>query len=281
MSEPQSPPFGTYAPAPLQAWFRARAHRLQPGWTGRRLGLLLNRLAGGKRGPAFDVEIFDGQRARLHTIGNVCEKRVYCTPQFWDPRERASLAEAIHESEGRTFTFLDVGANVGLYSLFALGVARGAGKPIRIVCVEPAPVAAGRLTYNIALNRGEGEITHFACAATRVPGTVKLFAHADNLGGHSLGGKGEHVDVEGRPLSEIVDEAGFDRVDAMKMDIEGAEKPALDGLFEGLDRGRWPRLVILENAPLGAEAAALGTCLDAGYRLDYTTKLNSVLRLEP
>lgn len=280
MNELDSLPFGTYAPAPMQAWFRAQAHRLQPGWVGRRLGLVLNRLAGGKRGPAFDVEVFDGQRARLHTIGNVCEKRVYCTPQFWDPRERASLGQAIRATQRRTFTFLDVGANVGLYGLFALGVARSAGTPIRIASVEPARVASGRLAYNIALNRAEDEITHFACAATREPGAVKLYTHADNLGGHRLGGQGAHVEVEGRPLPEIIDQAGFDRVDAMKMDIEGAEKPALEGLFEGLERGRWPRLVILENARRGEDEAARGTCLDAGYRLDYATTLNAVLRLE-
>ena len=129
MSESDTAPFGTFAPNSFQSWVLARSHALMPGWTGRRLASVCNRLAGGKSGAAFDMEIFDGQRARLYPLSNYCEKRVFCSPQFWDPWERASLAEQIQGSNASPYTFLDVGANVGLYSLFALGVARRAGKP--------------------------------------------------------------------------------------------------------------------------------------------------------
>ena len=164
--------------------------------------------------------------------------------------------------------------------MFALGVARRARKPIRIACVEPGEEAARRLAYNIVLNNAASEVRHFACAATHASGPVQLHFHETDIGCHSLGGSGRSVTVEGRPLAEIVELAGFASISAMKIDIEGAEKPALDGLFAGLHRSRWPLMMILENAPGGNEADAFKTCLDAGYRLDYTATANSVLRLK-
>ena len=279
MSDPVTPPYGACAPSALQSRILACSHALPPGWVGRRLASACNRLAGGKTAAAFDVEVFGGVRARLRPLGNYCEKRVFCSPQMWDARERASLADEIGKPGADPFTFLDVGANVGLYSLFALGAARRAGRAIRIACVEPGEEAARRLAFNIAANDAAGEITHFACAATRERGPVELHFHATDIGCHSLGGTGRSVTVEGRPLAEIVDAAGFDAVSAMKIDVEGAEKPALDGLFAGLDRARWPAMVILENAPPGAPAEALRTCLAAGYRVGYRAAANSVLRL--
>jgi hypothetical protein len=74
---------------------------------------------------------------RLYPDGNVCEKRVLFTPQYFDPLEREMLAGRLREG----FRFIDIGANIGAYSLF---VAAKAGPSARILAVEPQPEVFAR-----------------------------------------------------------------------------------------------------------------------------------------
>src|SRR6185436_148100 len=101
---------------------------------------------------AFDVELW-GLRLRLHPIGNGCEKNALFTPQMYDVIERDVLAQAIERrvAAGGSFTFVDVGANVGLYSLF---VATRARSRARILALEPQPGIVDRLRFNLAANPG-------------------------------------------------------------------------------------------------------------------------------
>ena len=50
-----------------------------------------------------------------------------------------------------------------------------------------------------------------------------------------------------RTLLGLLREHGFERVDALKVDIEGAEDLALLPFFEQAPRTLWPRLVFIEN----------------------------------
>ncbi|MDJ0931990.1 hypothetical protein [Breoghania sp.] len=71
---------------------------------------------------------------RLYPFANVCERRVLFTPQFFDAEERALLADHIRDD----MIFVDVGANVGIYSLFVAGLV---GPEARIIAVELQPLA--------------------------------------------------------------------------------------------------------------------------------------------
>jgi FkbM family methyltransferase len=59
---------------------------------------------------------------------------------------------------------------------------------------------------------------------------------------------GQQFDVPARALDAALDEAGINRVDVLKMDIEGAEAPALAGLERRLHEGR-VRRILLELHP--------------------------------
>ncbi len=111
--------FGALAPSFLQKRMRAIGHKLPPNYFGRKAASILLGPAGGRSRRALDVTVFASQRARLHPSDNICEKRVYLTPQLWDRAERALLGDIISNFGGRTFRFADIGANVGLYTLFA------------------------------------------------------------------------------------------------------------------------------------------------------------------
>jgi len=87
-----------------------------------------------------------GMRLRLYPRRNGCEKNALFTPQMYDTMERRVLAEAVRRREG-TFTFVDVGANVGLYSLYLATCG-----DVRTLAIEPQPGILERLRFHLAEN---------------------------------------------------------------------------------------------------------------------------------
>jgi hypothetical protein len=77
-------------------------------------------------------------RVRFYPTDNVCEKNTLFTPQLFDPEELKLLAAAIDQNQTGEgpFIFLDIGANVGLYSLFVAGYG---GQRTRVIAFEPQP----------------------------------------------------------------------------------------------------------------------------------------------
>src|SRR2546425_11083915 len=125
--------FGALAPGPFDRVVIALTSGLPDNWLGLRLAILLRRLVT-MRLPypdgALDV-IRWGLRLRLHPRDNGCEKNLLFTPQMYEPTELAMLVANIDraKAEGRDYVFIDIGANVGLFSFF---VASYAGKRVRI-----------------------------------------------------------------------------------------------------------------------------------------------------
>ncbi|MBY0420818.1 MAG: hypothetical protein K2Q06_00845, partial [Parvularculaceae bacterium] len=137
-------------PKPAEDRARRWAHRLPANYFGKKAASLLLGPAGGRAPRAFDVEVFDGARARLHPFDNICEKRVYLSPQLWDAAERAALETEIKSADAGVFHFVDVGANAGLYTLFVHAAAARANKSARALCVEPDVEMRRRLNFNLA-----------------------------------------------------------------------------------------------------------------------------------
>ncbi|HBK92372.1 MAG TPA: hypothetical protein DDZ68_11940 [Parvularcula sp.] len=265
-------PFGVFGLTPAQAFFRRAAARLGDARRGRLAASLLLRAAGGKSGRAFDVPVFDTECARLHPYDNISEKRVFITPQFWEAEERAALGRFIANGKG-AFCFLDVGANAGLYTLFARSAARGAGRDFRAICVEPSPEMLARLRFNLEASGAAGEIAVHDCAAGEREEAAPFRTNAANRGESRVSGDGDRQ-VRVRTLAAIIDEAGAARIDAMKIDIEGSEGAALRGLFSAAGERFRPAFVIMELSHAGAGAAAL---LGAqGYREVFRTGRNGV-----
>ena len=266
-----TPPFGALAPSPFQERVRARAARLPDTPVGRRAASLYLRAAGGKSGRAFDVTIFETERARLHPYDNISEKRVFITSQFWEAEERAALAAFIAQGAG-PFRFLDVGANAGLYTLFARSAARAAKRPFSAIAVEPASEMLARLRFNLAASGAERDVEVFECAAGASEGGGAFRTDERNRGESRLAAEGERK-VRIRPLAAVIEEAGFSSIDAMKIDIEGSEEAALKGLFAGAGERFRPRLLIAELSHSGPLTALLGA---EGYRETIRTRRNGV-----
>ncbi len=265
------PPFGAFA---LPAWaerLRGLGAGLGPGALTRRMASLLRRIVLWGRADPIDVEPFPGQRARLHPRDNLSEKRVFGAAAAWERAERAALARAMAAAPA-PFHFVDAGANAGLYAL----AVRSLG-PARILAIEPEPVTRARLETNLALSEA-WDVTVAPVALGPEEGSARIAAPGPNRGEARLGEQGVATPV--RPLLALVEEVGWLRVDALKIDIEGAEAPVLAAFLGRAPRALWPALVILEAAR-GAETPALALLTGQGYVLGERTRLNAILSLPP
>ena len=119
--------FGALAPGRFDRAVIALTSRLPNNWLGLRLAILLRRLVTFRLaypGGALDVQCW-GLCLRLHPRDNGCEKNLLFTPQMYESTELAELAAEIGRAKGRRtgFVFVDIGANVGLFSLFVAACA--------------------------------------------------------------------------------------------------------------------------------------------------------------
>jgi FkbM family methyltransferase len=268
--------FGELRPSAAQERFRAMGARLPRNYFGRKAASLLLGPAGGRARRAYDVAIFGTQHARLHPYDNICEKRVFLTPQLWDGDERALLGDAISTFGGKAFNFVDVGANVGLYTLFARSEAVRAGAAFRAVCVEADEEMLGRMRFNISASGAEREVSIAACAASDRDGELRFAIDGKSRGLSRIDASGETL-VASRPIASIVADAGFTHIDAMKVDIEGHEFEALGAFFRNAQPPLYPTMLILETSHEDAEKSAEDLVRRAGYRVRLKTARNSVL----
>ncbi|KQP40457.1 FkbM family methyltransferase [Methylobacterium sp. Leaf106] len=266
-------PFGTYAPRGLVARITDRTVTLSgKSWAGRRIGFFLRRLAITMlHGRPLDVERF-GARMRLHPYNNNCEKKVLFTPQFFDPEERALLASRLKPG----CTFLDIGANIGAYALF---VAAFAGSGARILAVEPQPDVFDRLTYNIAQNPF-GTVKAVACAVADKAGELTLFVDPRNRGESSLKivgtNEGAQIRVPAVTLLGLAQGEGITRIDAIKLDVEGAEDLILEPFFREAPVSLHPRLLVIEDGTAQWQIDLVGLLEGRGYRQIARTRLNLI-----
>jgi FkbM family methyltransferase len=161
-------------------------------------------------------------------------------------------------------TVVDVGANLGLVSLIA---AQRVGPRGRVLAIEPSPAVLPLLGRSLAANPGL-RIELFPVAAGAAPGRLRLLVPPGNAGGASLAVPHEDArphEVEVRRLADILAAAGVERVDLLKLDVEGFEAEALRGLFDD-GAAPLPRVVLYEDN--GARPSGAGPLLAArGYRL--------------
>jgi FkbM family methyltransferase len=147
---------------------------------------------------------------------------------------------------------IDVGANIGLYAVPS--AKRGA----RVHALEPDPRTRSILESNIQLN--QTEVTTYGMAAGEHRSTGELQHDALN-GGHitlTTGQGGSAGSIPIVPLDELF--SGLNRLDAIKVDIEGHELAALKGARSLISRHK-PRIMIEVFPRLLQERGATADCI--------------------
>ena len=134
---------------------------------------------------------------------------------------------------------LDVGAHLGTFSRIALQ--RGARL---VVAVEPDPVNAACFQRTFEEEIAKGRVRLVQAAAWHSSGSLQFEVGNASQTGRVAGAESRStVTVRAVTLDDMMDELKLDRVDFIKMDIEGAERHALTGARRLL-AARKPRLAI-------------------------------------
>jgi FkbM family methyltransferase len=160
----------------------------------------------------------------------------------WEPNISAWIEATLRPGD----CFVDVGANIGHYSLLA---SRLVGDSGHVVAIEAAPWIHAWLDRHVRLNQCRN-IRTVAVAAATERGVVKLYAgNPGNIGKTStIARAGTCIDVPALPLAEILQNEECARARIIKIDVEGAELEVLHGLAPLLPRLRNDVEIIMEIA---------------------------------
>lgn len=268
-------PFGTHSPTGLADTLTTKSNSMPDTWFGRRKAYILRRIAMIiLRGKPVDVERF-GAKMRLYPYQNICEKRILFTPQYFDSRERNYLESFIANHQG-ILNFIDIGANVGAYSLFA---ATHTKQEAKILAVEPQPEIFNRLVYNIQQN-SQGSIKAVSCAIADKKGELTLFLNTENHGQSSVKivetAQASSIRVPAITLMDLLEQEDFDKIDAIKLDVEGAEDLILEPFFRTAPDHLHPRLIIIEDGRNQWQTDIPHLLTEKGYILKAQTRLNLI-----
>jgi FkbM family methyltransferase len=150
-------------------------------------------------------------------------------------------------------TVIDVGANIGVYTIRAGMKVGPAG---RVLAVEPLPPTIERLKCNIARN-GIQNVEVLEFAVSDHDGQTLLY-DAGRQSSASFYGSGScpSYQVEVRTIDTMVSQLQLPRVDWIKIDVECAEPQVLAGMEKTIRRFR-PNILFENNAAAGSSIELL------------------------
>ena len=201
--------------------------------------------------------------------GNETSRSVFVTGRY-EPNEFCLLQRILKPG----MTFVDAGANMGLYSVFA---ARRIGPRGTVLAIEPSGREFEILLKNAKLNALSNLRTIHKALSDRVSEVELSVAPLGKSGHNTLGAFAYDTQLDHRErvqtekLDDIVHSEGLGHVDLIKMDIEGAEVAALRGAAETLNKFKPVLLIELSDRALqhqGAKSAEVLALLEQhGYRI--------------
>ena len=180
---------------------------------------------------------------------------------IWEPYETKLTVDLLQPGD----VFVDVGANIGYYTVIA---AQRVGPHGKVYAYEPDPRNFALLEKNIALN-GLHNVALFPCALYDDNRNGKLYVSGDNYGDHRIYDSADdrtHHDITlvhgGNHLGQHTQ-----RINFLKVDTQGSEFYVINGLRSLLEQNRQHLSMVLEFSPWGirrsgADAHALVDMLE-------------------
>lgn len=226
-------PFGAFAPGLLQAALISLTRN-----SFLRRGLFrtpIARFVFAIRKP-LDV-MFRSCAYRLRGDNNLIEYGIMMVPGYNAADIDFLLGEA---PEGANF--VDVGSNIGLYSL---PLAKGAEQNGKVVSIDASPMMARRLEWN-AKASGLANVKVFHCAVSDADGYANLKIRKDDIAIVSIDETPEGA-IPVRTLASVLAEAGLTAIRGLKIDIEGHEDRALVPFLDNAPETLLPQRIVIEH----------------------------------
>lgn len=170
--------------------------------------------------------------------------------------------------------FVDLGANIGYFSLLASQLVGPTGQ---VISIEASPETCQILTANLNRNGCKNVIAHNLAATEDFSSVEIVNIERGNIGANVIRAKtpGNVGLVEGRPILAILGD-NAPNVKFIKIDIEGSEGPILEDILENLDRLSSDLVVMAEIAKSSArfvsefrKAGFRTFALPNNYRIGY------------
>lgn len=228
---------------------------------GRARELLWWRVVMPLRYPTRTVRV-EGFRVRVHRVGEWIARQLI-TNGSYEQHEIRALCELVQPGD----TALDIGANIGLHTLY---LSRAVGPTGAVHAFEPDPENLALLRRNVERNGCTNVVIH-PYGLSSESGVQTLYVCKGNKGYQSLARmewSTSEIAIELRRGSDVL--RGVHPT-VMKLDVEGAEPKVLAGFDD------WPPAIVFEFVP--AQLRSMGedpivflqTLVDRGYSLELLT----------
>ena len=203
---------------------------------------------------ALDIPWYGGLKLRIRLGNDV--SRLQFVAGCIDPNEFAMLDKLLTPG----MVFLDAGANEGIYTVFASHCVGDTGS---VWAFEPSRREMEHLTANVRLN-GLANVRTFCLALADEDADADLSIARDDHAGHNTLGQfiyaetelSRHESVPLRRLDSLLQENSLERLDFLKIDVEGAEMRVLAGARDALSRFRPLILVEVSDPSLKAQGGS-------------------------
>lgn len=154
----------------------------------------------------------------------------------------------------------DIGAHLGDWAVM---LAKRVGPEGRVLCVEPSPETFQALRKTVMANDFANCILNQVALSDR-EGVVRLYLHGQDPDRNTLAARwGQYVEVPTKTMDALLRQLGVRQLDALKVDVEGAEELVFRGAVQSLST--WRPAVIFEVNPRATQA--LGLEPDGAWRL--------------
>ncbi len=141
--------------------------------------------------------------------------------------------------------FLDIGANVGKYSVIIAKQLKDKGF---VLCFEPEPKNLIALKRNLLLNK-LNNVNIVPIALSDRKGNIDFYLNSENTGGHSLVNKTKNkITVKSDKLDNVIKQQNVRNIKLIKIDVEGAEMKVLKGA-ENLLKKDHPKIIFETDYP--------------------------------
>lgn len=172
-------------------------------------------------------------------------------------------------------TVIDVGANIGAFTVLA---ARIVGPKGRVIAIEPDKPTYQQLVRNIALNKLTNVVA-LNCALGETDGKGVLYSGAISLfssmystvDGRETGSASQEMEV--MTMETLLKSQNIERCDYLKMDCEGAEHQIVDSMSRAV-AARFPQVTMEVHRVDGRDKASIRARMtDLGYAQSPTRRL--------
>jgi len=232
--------------------------------------LVANWIKRNYEGP-WDVEIRK-YRARIFLHDNSCELKAYLAGTAYCNQEFKLITERISKKSNPVF--IDIGANAGLFTLHANSVTQVGAK---ILAIEPNPILVSRLEFNISANDADNKCAVFPIAVGANEGEAEFSCTAD-MGSGSLITTSDEGDNTFKasiiPLVKLLADEEVQRIDILKIDIEGHEDQVMTPFFTSAPESLYPDCVIIENNVNDWSTDCIAQMTALGYQIIFANRAN-------